>query len=233
MEALLCERRTYEDKPFTHAHSYSQLIIPIHGTLTVSAGQAIGEEGQKAIFIPSEVVHSFYAKASNQFFVFDVPASYLPKGIKATAHFYPFNERWQAIKSLLFEEVGNTPVTNQRLADLFRYIAGVLKEDKSSPSFDYIRKNFHKPLTVQQLADLEHFNPTYYIEWFKQQFGTSPIAYIRDLRLCKAKELLIHTSYTMLQIAQQIGYANQETLTRLFQKNIGMTPGEYRKKYRK
>lgn len=233
MEEILCERRIYADKPFTHAHSYSQLIIPIHGSLTVSIGQTIGEEEKKVIFIPSELVHSFYAKASNQFFVFDVPTSYLPKGMATTAQFYPFSGRWQAIQSLLFEEVGNTPVVSQRLADLFRYIAGVLKEEKVSPSFDYIRKNFHKPITVQQLADLEHFNPTYYVEWFKQQFGTSPIAYIRDLRLCKAQELLTHTSYTMLQIAHQLGYANQETLTRLFRKEIGMAPGEYRKNYRK
>lgn len=232
MEAFLCERRTYDDKPFTHAHSYSQLIIPIHGTLTVSVGQTT-EEGQKVIFIPSKLAHSFYAKASNQFFVFDVPVSYLPKEIGGSVQFYPLNGRWQAIQSLLFEEVGNTPVANQRLADLFRYIANVLREDKMSSSFDYIRNNFEKQLTVRQLADLEHFSPTYYVEWFKQKYGTSPIAYIRELRLRKAEEMLTNTSYTILQIAQQIGYENQETLTRLFRKKIGMTPGDYRKKFRK
>jgi AraC-like DNA-binding protein len=232
MDTLLCERRTYEDQPFTHTHSYSQLIIPIYGSLMVSTEQAEGEEGQKVIFIPPQLSHSFYAKASNQFFVFDVPVSYLPKKIGTAAQFYSFNGHWQAIRSLLLEEVSDTPVINQRLADLFRYIADVLEKDNFSLSLDYIRKNFDKPLNVKQLADLEHFNPTYYVEWFKRRFGMSPIAYIRDLRLRKAEELLAHSGYTMLQIAQQIGYENQETLTRLFRNNVGMTPGEYRKKYR-
>lgn len=233
MDAILCERRTYVEKPFTHAHLYGQLIIPIYGSLNVSVHQATSGEGEKVIFIPPGCPHSFYAKTSNQFFVFDIPVFYLPKGIGEVAQFYQFNGHWQAVRSLLFEEVGHIPTTSQRLADLFRYISGLLNEDKPSTSFDYIRKNFDKSITVQQLSEIEHFNPTYYVEWFKERFGDSPIAYMRSLRLDKAKELLANTNYTVMQIAQQIGYENQGTLTRLFQKEIGMTPGAYRKKYRK
>lgn len=232
MDSLLCERRTYEDTPFSHAHSYSQLIIPIHGSLTISAGQTIKEEGQDVILIPSALHHSFYAESSNQFFVFDIPSFYWPNRLAGNIRCYSFDERWQAIRSLLFAEVGHRPAANERLVDLFRYIAGVLQEERQSPSVAYIKEHFYQPLTIQQLADLEHFNPTYYVEWFKQQYGKSPMAYIRELRLAMAQELLTNTGYTLLQIAQQIGYANQETLTRLFRKEIGITPGEYRKKYR-
>ncbi len=232
MGTILCERRTYADKPFTHAHSYSQLVIPVYGSLTVSVGQTTTEEGQNVIFIPPQSAHSFYAKASNQFFVFDVPMFYLPKGTGEAAQFYQLKGRWLAVRSLLFEEVGSEPASGQRLADLFRYISGLLNDDKCFPSFDYIKNNFEKPITIHQLAEIEHFNPTYYVEWFKLRFGTSPISYIRELRLNKAQELLINSSYTLMQIAQQVGYENQATLTRLFQKEIGMTPGAYRKKCR-
>lgn len=233
MEAIVCERRTYADKPFTHAHSYSQLVIPIHGVLSVSVGQATTEERQNVIYIPPGSSHSFYAKAANQFFVFDAPGFYLPKGMGESARFCGLNGRWQAVRSLLFEEVGSEPASSPRLADLFRYISGLLNEDNCSASLNYIMNHFDKQVTVRQLAEIEHFNPTYYVEWFKRSFGTSPIAYIRELRLNKAKELLANTSYTIMQIAQQIGYENQATLTRLFQKEIGMTPGAYRQKCRK
>jgi AraC-like DNA-binding protein len=233
VDAILCERRRYVDKPFTHAHFYGQLIIPIYGSLIVSVCQKASGEEENVIFIPPGCTHSFYAKTSNQFFVFDIPVFYLPKEIGEVTRSYQFNGRWQAVRSLLFEEVGSMPVTNQRLADLFRYISGLLNEEQTSTSFDYIGKNFDKPITVQQLAQMEHFNPTYYVEWFKQRFGTSPISYMRGLRLVKAKELLANTHYTVMQIAQQIGYENQATLTRLFQKEIGMTPRAYRKQYRK
>lgn len=233
MDGILCERRTYSNRPFTHTHSYSQLVLPIHGALSVAVNQATATDWQNVIFIPPEASHSFYSKASNQFIVFDAPAAFLPKGMGAAARFYPLDGRWQAVRSLLLEEVGSEPTTSQRLTDLFRYISGLLNEDKSSLSLEYIRNNFDKPITIPQLAKIEHFNPTYYVEWFKRQFGTSPIAYIRKLRLGKAQELLQNTDYTIMQIAYQIGYENQSTLTRLFQQEIGITPRQFRQQYRK
>lgn len=233
MDTIQCERRTYADKPFTHTHPYSQLVVPIQGTLSVSVGQATTGEEQSVIFIPPQIVHSFYAKTSNQFFVIDAPAFYLSNELSEFPQFYPLDGRWKALRALLFEEVGNEPASNQRLADLFRYVSGLLGEQRNSASLDYIKVNYNKTVTVQQLADLEHFNPTYYVEWFKRRFGQSPISYLRDLRLHKAQELLVHTTFSVMQIAQQIGYENQSTLTRLFQKDLGMTPREYRRKNQK
>jgi AraC-like DNA-binding protein len=195
--------------------------------------QATAEVEQNVIFIPTETSHSFYSKASNQFIVFDAPASFIPRGMGQSTRLYPLDRRWQAVKALLLEEVGDEPATSQRLTDLFRYISGLLNEEKCSPSFDYIRNNFDKPITVPQLAKMEHFNPTYFVEWFKRKFGTSPISYIRELRLGRAQELLVSSDYSIMQIACQIGYENQSTLTRLFQKELGITPREYREKYRK
>lgn len=233
MDAILCERRTYSDRPFTHTHSYSQLVLPIQGVLSVAINQTTTADRQNVIFIPPAVLHSFYSNTSNQFIVFDAPAAFLPKGMGNAPRFYPLDGRWQAVRSLLLEEVGSEPTVNQRLTDLFRYISGLLNEEKVFLSLEYIRNNFDKPITISQLAKIEHFNPTYYVEWFKRQFGTSPIAYIRKLRLDKAQELLQNTDYTLMQIAYQIGYENQSTLTRLFQQEIGITPRQFRQQYRK
>ncbi|MDR3588303.1 MAG: AraC family transcriptional regulator [Negativicutes bacterium] len=232
MDTILCERRTYADKPYTHTHPYGQLIVPIHGSLSVTVGQVKTGEEQSVIFIPPEAAHSFYARTSNQFFVIDAPLGYLPRDLDGLPRFYPLDGRWKALRALLSEEVGDGPVSSQRLADLFRYISGLLEDGQDSASLAYIRENFTTSLTVQRLAELEHFHPTYYVEWFKRRFGKSPIAYIRDLRLHKAKELLQHTAFSVLQIAQQVGYENQSTLTRLFRQDLGMTPRQYREKSR-
>lgn len=233
MDTILCERRTYDDKPFTHSHAFGQLVIPIQGELSISVDQITVEPQQHIVFVPPETAHSFYARDLNQFFVFDAPVFYFPSGLGEGLRFYSLDGRWQAIRCLLSEEVGNGPAANQRLADLFRYISGLLKQEQVSASLTYIRHNFDKAITIDQLAAIEHFNPTYYVEWFKRKYGASPIAYIRRLRFDKAKELLISTDYTMMQITQQLGYENQATLTRLFQKELGITPREYREKTRK
>ncbi|SMC96123.1 helix-turn-helix domain-containing protein [Sporomusa malonica] len=230
---ILCERRTYEDKPIAHAHSYGQLIIPIHGTLSISVDQRTVEKQQNIVFVPPETAHSFYAHAYNQFFVFDAPVFYFPSGLGGGLRFYSLDGRWQAIRCLLSEEVGNKPTSGYRLTDLFRYISGLLAQDQYSSSIDYIRHNFDKAITIDQLAAMEHFNPTYYAEWFKRKYGDSPISYIRHLRFDKAKELLASTDYTIMQIAQQVGYENQSTLTKLFQQEMGITPRAYREKSRK
>jgi AraC-like DNA-binding protein len=233
LDTILCERRTYDEKPFTHAHSYGQLIIPIHGALSISVDQQTVEKQQNVVLVPPDTAHSFYAKDFNQFFVFDAPDFYFPNGVVGYLRFYSLDRRWQAIRSLLAEEVGSGPTSSQRLTDLFRYISGLLEQDQGSSSLNYIRNNFDKSITIDQLAAIEHFNPTYFSEWFKRKYGVSPIAYIRHLRFDKAKELIMSTDYTIMQIAQQVGYENQSTLTKLFQKEIGVTPREYREKTRK
>jgi AraC-like DNA-binding protein len=233
METILCERRTYANKPYTHAHDYGQLVIPIHGALSISVGPMTADKQQHVVYVPPATAHSFYARAANQFFVFDAPVCYLPQGLQANGSFYALDGRWQAIRHLLAEEVGDGPASSQRLADLFRYISGLLASEAEAASLTYIKRHFAQRLTLEQLAAIEHFNSTYYVEWFKRKYGLSPMVYIRDLRFRKAQELLIHTDYTIMQIAQQIGYENQATLTRLFQSQSGMTPREYRDKNRK
>jgi AraC-like DNA-binding protein len=232
LDTILCERRTYTDKPFTHAHSYGQLVIPIYGALSISVDRLTVERQENIVFVPPDTAHSFYAHTANQFFVFDAPVFYFPNRLGGDLRFYSLDGRWQAIRSLLFEEVDNGPASSHRLTDLFRYIAGLLEQDQAS-SLQYIKHNFEQSITINQLAAIEHFNPTYYAEWFKQKYGTTPIAYIRHLRFDKAKELLATSDYTVMQIAQQVGYENQSTLTRLFQQQMGITPREYRENTRK
>lgn len=233
MATITCERRTYADKPHTHVHSYAQLVLPISGALAVTVNtEVFDDDCQNVIYIPPELRHSFHSQRSNQFFVLDIPASYLPQSSSRVPGCQLLDERWKAIRTLLMEEVKEEPISNQRLADLFRYILRLLEQDTSPASVKYIQANYHEDIRVQQLADLEHYNLSYYCEWFQKHYGLSPMSYIRNLRIDAAKRMLESTDHTILQIAQQIGYQHQSTLTRLFQEHAGVPPAEYRKRSR-
>ncbi len=233
LRSVICERRSYVAEPHTHAHAYAQLIIPVNGALAVTvAAQSFLENGPEVIYIPPDARHSFYAQSSNQFLVFDIPPAFIPAVAIDRPTAQPMDERWQAIRNLLALEVGEGPQANQRLQDLFRYILRLLEPATGHPSLEYIAKNYHRPITLQQLAALEHYQLSYYCEWFQRKFGLSPMTYIRQLRLAKAQNLLAETDYNLLQIAQQVGYEHHATLTRQFQAVFGLLPSEYRKKNR-
>lgn len=227
-EVIVCDRRIFSENPHTHVHPWAQLVIPIRGTLSVTVDSClVKDDRQNVVYIPPDSLHSFHARTSNKFFVFDIPIDYLPK--KSNFSFcHLLDDRWRAIQTLLFDEVGEKPTSNQRLSDLFRYVLRLLEEPLYPPSLAHIHNFYHQHITVEQLAAIEHYNPSYYCGWFKKQFGLSPMAYIRNLRLENAKNLLEHTDYTLMQITQQVGYQNQSTLAHLFQAYFGITPGKYR-----
>jgi AraC-like DNA-binding protein len=232
-DQVLCERRTYAADALTHAHPYAQLVVPIDGILTVSMAEGGFENArQNVVYIPAGSSHSFYSRTPNQFFVFDIPGAFLPPDAGRRPLCQPLDERWRAIRTLIGAEVGAGPASNRRVLDLFRYIAGLLEPAPSCASLEYIRAHFNRPITLRELADLEHYHPSYYSEWFQRRFGRSPLAYLRELRLEKAKSLLRETDYTIIQIAQQVGYQHHATLTRIFQEEVGLLPSEYRAKNR-
>jgi len=67
---------------------------------------------------------------------------------------------------------------------------------------------------------------------FSQATGQTFTEYLIHLRLNKAKELLKTTNYKNSQIADETGYNDSHYFSYIFKKNIGMTPSEYREKYK-
>jgi AraC-like DNA-binding protein len=232
LNTILCERRSYQEEPQTHDHTYAQLVIPVEGILAVTVKKRVLKHDQQmVIYIPPDAPHSFYADASNQFLVWDIPTMYVNHQETVLPLSQPLDSRWNAARDLILTEVGpEGPSSNRRLSDLFRYILGLLTVglETESASLAYISEHYNQLLTIEQLAAIEHYNPTYYCEWFQKQHGLSPMAYVRKLRLEKAKSLLDETDYSIVQIAEQVGYKHHSTLTRLFLEHMGMLPSEYR-----
>ncbi|MCP1133950.1 response regulator [Paenibacillus polysaccharolyticus] len=93
---------------------------------------------------------------------------------------------------------------------------------------NYIKSNLEKDLTLVRLAELHHFNPSYLSRFFKQEMGINLSEYIDDSRIRKAKELLMNQELMVREVALQVGYESAHSFTRLFKKQTGMTPQEYR-----
>lgn len=93
----------------------------------------------------------------------------------------------------------------------------------------YIEQNYNRELTLTQIASEVNFSIYYLAHIFKREMGVSPMQYLMNCRMEKAKELLTDTRRTISDIAAEVGYQNKNYFTMLFKRNVGITPGKFRK----
>jgi AraC-like DNA-binding protein len=99
--------------------------------------------------------------------------------------------------------------------------------DKIHTVIQYMEQRFREPLTIDELAKLIHYHPNYFIQVFKQFTGRSPIQYLNNLRLERAKQWLTATDLSVSEIAERVGMT-LFYFSRLFKENSGFTPSGYR-----
>lgn len=97
---------------------------------------------------------------------------------------------------------------------------------------DFIRENLRHPLTLECLAELAGFSPSYFHRIFRDMMGITPNEYIVKLRLERAKELLLKSDDPIHKIAVECGVENVPYFSFLFKKRLGITPMEFRTRYR-
>ena len=85
--------------------------------------------------------------------------------------------------------------------------------------------------TIEEMADYVELSAPHLQKLFKIQIGMPPIAYVRELRLENARELLATTFRRVKQIGFEVGMPNDSHFTRDFKRRYGVTPAEYRKHY--
>lgn len=229
---LVAERRTYSNTEDTHSHSYAQLILPLHGQLFIHAGaQELLVDHETLFFLPPKCAHTFHSIVRNEFLILDIPHFMLNKSALCNwGYSWRLNNQWKGIRYLILNEIDQKPINQTALKELYPYISFYLLQDQQPRSISYIHEHYNEKISLQKLASLEHYNRSYYSDWFLKQTGKFPSTYIQEVRLNKAKELLLNTDLPILHIAIQVGFEHQSSLTRLFQKYEGISPRQFREK---
>ncbi len=122
------------------------------------------------------------------------------------------------------------------LAALDGLIPTESKQKASTPQSEYIRRaktfirqHYAYHLTVEDVALHVGLERTYLYRLFVSECGVSPGAYLRDLRLQKASELLRETDMTVTAIALSCGFCDFSHFSHRFSEKYGLSPGAYRK----
>lgn len=93
----------------------------------------------------------------------------------------------------------------------------------------YLETNYSRQHSLDDLAARTHVSIPHLCALFKQCTGTSPLAYVRDLRLRQACHLLRNRALTVAQVADMVGYEDPYYFSRHFKTHVGLSPRQYRK----
>ena len=95
----------------------------------------------------------------------------------------------------------------------------------------YIQQHYSEALSLELVSREVGFNPAYLSTIFKKSTGQNFLDYVKEVRIEKAKDKLIHTNMDLASIAAAVGYTDVKYFTRLFHKATHLTPNDYRKLY--
>jgi two-component system response regulator YesN len=120
-----------------------------------------------------------------------------------------------------------------KIEELFKMLEEKNKNiDPITSIMRYIHENYDDiDLSLPDISKNTYLSPTYICKIFKDQTGTTINKYIAEYRLNKAKELLKDNNITINDIAAQVGYGDGNYFTKIFKKETGLTPSEFRKKF--
>lgn len=99
-------------------------------------------------------------------------------------------------------------------------------------ALEYIHSNYHLGLTLEGISKYAGINRTTLNSLCKQKTGMTLIQYLKHYRLRMAEEALKHTNLKLSEISLCCGYNYESYFIKTFTENHGMSPNDYRKKYR-
>lgn len=111
------------------------------------------------------------------------------------------------------------------------YSLGYISGDKKTvmeKAINLIHETYtSNTLTIAQLASLCGMTPEYFRKLFGKISGTSPLKYINELRIQRAKELLYSGMYSISEVAEMSGFSDTGYFSRSFKKLVGVSPTKY------
>ncbi|MDE5584581.1 MAG: AraC family transcriptional regulator [Ruminococcus sp.] len=97
---------------------------------------------------------------------------------------------------------------------------------------DYMTSHIHSRITLAEVADYLKISSEYLSRLFKKETGMTFSEYINKLKIEEASSLLLFTERSDIEISSLLGFSSQSYFIKIFRKQMGITPKQYKKQYR-
>lgn len=96
--------------------------------------------------------------------------------------------------------------------------------------FDFIQKNYFKPIALEEVASQINMTPSAFCRFFKKKTQTTFTNYLIEIRIAKACSLLLKDDFTVSETCFESGYNSTSNFHRHFRRITGLSPNEYKRK---
>ena len=103
--------------------------------------------------------------------------------------------------------------------------------DRFAELIAWMQGHLRQRLSVEDLAGRACLSPRHFSRRFKDVFGTTPAAFVEDLRLGRARDRLGSPGQSIAQVASSVGFASADSFRRAFERRFGIQPGMYRRHF--
>jgi len=93
---------------------------------------------------------------------------------------------------------------------------------------EYLDKHYMEELSLEKIAAMFHFNPSYFSNLFKQKTGVNLTDYIINLRIEQAKRKIAASDARVADVSREVGFRNTAYFIKMFKRRTGLSPNRYR-----
>jgi two-component system response regulator YesN len=115
-----------------------------------------------------------------------------------------------------------------RFTDQVFNLTNVKHADVIYQAVDYIKKNYMKRITLEEVAAHVYLSPAYFSRVFKDEIGENFNIYVNLIRIDMAKKILVNEKVSLTDISMMVGFDGQSYFSKVFKKTTGVTPNKYR-----
>ena len=95
-------------------------------------------------------------------------------------------------------------------------------------AIDYIKKNYMKKITLEEVSSHVYLSPSYFSKIFKREMKLNFNAYLNNVRIEMSKKHLLDDAIVLADVPNLVGYEDQSYFSKVFKKIVGISPGKYR-----
>ena len=135
----------------------------------------------------------------------------------------------------VMSEPANGIILHSAVSMLLSIIFRKMSEDQATRLavnkhlLSYVRHNCANRLLIHEIASRCGYTPEHFSRMFKKYTGKTPISYIIECRIDKARELLLTTDRAIEEIVFECGFSNRTEFFKKFHEYVGVTPLQFRK----
>ena len=133
----------------------------------------------------------------------------------------------RVLAPLYLQELVYRVLQREQYARLLALAAAESASNPVSAVLEYMRAHLSEPLTVADLADLVSLSPSAFAHLFRDVTGRSPYQFLKEMRLDRARELLVDGNLTVARISKEVGYGSVSHFISEFRGRFGVTPRAY------